>query len=74
MSNDLRDRFKHVLRDDKDSSEDIFSIWDQQKKMRSEDVRIAKELEDARRRAKELKRTLRKHQLGEKKEDFLLKV
>lgn len=71
MSDDLRNRFRSVLKEDNESSDDIFSIWDKQKKMQLEDKKISQELEEAKKRAKELKKTLRKHQLGEKKDSLL---
>lgn len=66
MSDDLRNRFKNVLRDDEESSDDIFSIWKQQERMRAEDQRIALEIKEARKRAKDLKKTLKSHTYGTK--------
>lgn len=73
MSDDVRNRFKSVV-DDEMSTEEIFSIWDTQKKMRQEDLKLTKELEEAKKKAKSLKKQLRKHQLGESKNEFQEKV
>lgn len=66
MSKDIRDRFKTVFREGQDSSDkdDLFSIWDQQKKMKLEDKKISEDLKAAKLKAKELRKTLLKHQLG----------
>jgi len=47
------------------TSKDIYSIWDEQKKMQIEDKKLQEELQRAKEHARQLKRTIRKHQIGE---------
>jgi hypothetical protein len=70
--NDPRDRFKFINRASEE--EDIFSMWKEQEAMRLEDIKIEKELKEAQRRAKELRKTLLKHKFGEQKNDLLEKT
>jgi hypothetical protein len=49
------------------SKPDLFSIWDDQKRMDAEEKKMAQELAETKRKAKELQKTLRKHQFGEAK-------
>jgi hypothetical protein len=43
----------------------IFSIWDEQRRMEAEEEKMARELSETKRKAKELQKTLRKHKYGE---------
>lgn len=80
MSEDLRGRFKHKPEkkepDSVRSSSDkgIFGIWEDQRRMQLEEDRIAKELAETKRKAKELSRTLRNHRYGEIREESLNKI
>jgi hypothetical protein len=49
------------------SKPDLFSIWDDQRKMDAEEKKMAQELAETKRKARELQKTLRKHQFGEAK-------
>lgn len=46
-------------------NEGIFSLWEEQKRIESEDKKMQDELKQTKQRAKELKRTLREQQYGE---------
>lgn len=49
------------------TSSDIFSIWEDQRRMGLEEKKMAQELAETKKKAKALKKTLRKHQFGETK-------
>ncbi len=68
MSDDIKNRFKSVQRNDEETTDDIFSIWKKQDEMQKEDKKLNEELLEAKKKAKELKKTLRKHQYGKSKE------
>ena len=63
-SEDFRGRFKATSKKP-GSSSGIASIWAEQRRMEEEDERIAKELAEAKKKTKELQRTLRKNRYGE---------
>lgn len=73
---DLRYRFKSQKRDthSSDKSGGIFGIWDEQRRMQVEEDKMALELSEAKKRAKELKKTLRKHQYGEAKSSLYVNI
>lgn len=50
-----------------DSPDDIFSMWEEQKRLQKEDIRLEKELVEAKRKARELKKTLYINKFGEQK-------
>ena len=55
------------------SSGSIFGIWEEQRRMQSEEDKMTRELTETKRKAKELSRTLRKHRYGEIKHESLSK-
>jgi hypothetical protein len=57
-----------------DESKGIFGIWNEQRRLQEEDERIAQELAEAKKKAKELKRTLYKNRFGESKKASKEKV
>jgi len=74
MSDDLRFRFKPNQKQQSTpkrepqpelNSGSIFGIWDEQRRLQAEDEKIAKELAEAKKKAKELQRTLRKNRYGD---------
>jgi hypothetical protein len=66
MNNDIKERFKKANSQKSGQKEDsIFDLWEDQKRMQREDAKLARELKEAKKRAKELQKTLRKHQFGE---------
>lgn len=76
MNNDLRGRFRsksgkkspvHTDKAKTDKSDSIFSIWEDQRRMQAEEDKMARELKEAKKKAKELQKTLRKHKFGESK-------
>lgn len=71
MSEDLRHRFKSkpqkAIKKQEKTDNSIFGIWDEQRRMQAEEDMMAVELAETKRKAKELKKTLRRHQFGETK-------
>ncbi len=51
----------------KKPNSDLFSIWDDQRRMDAEEKKMARELAETKKKAKELQKTLRKHKFGESK-------
>ncbi len=80
MSDDIRNRFRSASQQrasttsEDDTGSDIFAIWKEQKKMRAEDQKLARELAEAKQKAKQLKKTLRKHQIDEGSEQVFQQV
>ena len=56
------------------SSGSIFGIWQEQRRMQVEEDKMARELAETKRKAKELSKTLRTHRYGEIKTDSIKKV
>jgi hypothetical protein len=67
MSDRFHDRYKSRQRETEpvDRPGSIFGIWDEQRRMQAEEEKMALELAETKRKAKELQRTLRKHRYGE---------
>lgn len=63
MDDDLRSRLKS--KDIGSSGSGLFSIWDEQRRMQAEEDRINLELAQAKNKARELKKTLRKRKYDE---------
>jgi hypothetical protein len=72
MSDNMRGRFNYQKREGfvPKSEGGIFGIWDEQRRMQAEEDKMAKELLEAKRKAKELQKSLRKHRYGETKNEF----
>ena len=79
MGDDLRYRLKSKSKQSKESnrglgkSESIFGIWEEQRRMQSEEDKMARELAETKHKARELSKTLRKHRYGEIKHKSLSK-
>ena len=75
MGDDLRGRHSSQKRVDHSSKSDsIFGIWNDQRRMQAEEDKIALELAETKKKARELSRTLRKHRYGEVKQESLSKL
>jgi hypothetical protein len=75
MSDDLRHRFRVSKKAASTSSEEsIFGIWAEQNRMQAEEDKMARELAETKKKAKELSKTLRAHRYGEIKADSIKKV
>lgn len=66
-NNDLRDRWKAVKKSVDSKDRDPLSFWDDQKKMQAEDKKLAEDLKEVKRKARELKKTLYKNKYGDTK-------
>lgn len=66
MNENPRDRWRAVGKRTQ-GSDDIFKMWEDQRKMQAEDKRIEKELAEAKKKTRELKKTLYKNKFGEQK-------
>lgn len=64
MNENPRDRWRAVGKKTQ-GSDDIFAMWNEQKRMQAEDKRIEQELAEAKKKARELKKTLYKNKFGE---------
>lgn len=67
MSEDMRGRFKSTKSNStpEGREDNIFSIWGDQRRMQTEEDKMASELAETKRKARELQKTLRKHRYGE---------
>jgi hypothetical protein len=75
MSDDLRYRVKASKKTDSQTSDDsIFGIWAEQNRMQAEEDKMARELAETKRKAKELSKTLRAHRYGEVKTESIKKL
>lgn len=67
MSDDLRDRWRAVKKTQAEKSDNLFSFWEDQKRMQAEDKKLEQDLAEAKKKAKELRRELYKNKFGESK-------
>lgn len=63
MSDDIKNRFRSILREE-ESSDGIFAIWKDQEQLEEEDKKLEQELKDAKKRARELRKTLYANKFG----------
>lgn len=67
-NNDLQNRFKRSSDSEgSNKPEGIFSLWQEQKRIEEEDKKLALELREAKKKARELKRAVYKNKFGESK-------